>query len=545
MQIKALLKHPEGPQWKHLLLVLIVFALCRILSIGVFYEGFLKNFSWLNDHLFGAGHAPAFLSRVPYHSASLFLGALCNPLFAGLLLAFYLPFIIKRKNIKRISAYDQKSDRYLVFIPALLLAWELSTYDYNYYLDRAFYFDRIGLLLLALLLWRYPLLTPLYIALAFVYRSQFNYQVEGFTLPDKRFLFDMMIMYMVVLYVRLSVPDFKIPFLFFAAVIIASNYFMSGAFKLLSSPHLIDWPLFNDPGDLFLNVHYRGWLARAGEQTIQGMHHFLTTWGRWLQLLVLLLEIGSLFVLRNRRTAMFLFASLGSMHIGIFIFGSMLFWKLIIVDLILFLAFLDKRSEIIFKGNIFPVSMLVILGSGLWLSPLHIAWHDTPFNQYFTYEVVDATGQTREIEKNEMNPYHQWFQYDKFLFLVDRPTLTVSGFGYTGAYRLSRKIKKAGVENFSLLEENEGRNRFDTQQKKEFDSFIRTYFSNRNRRLNESFFPKMLSAPHHLYNWSAGDAYHNQSPVRLFRVIFNQVYSVGGKPQQISRETVDEVSIPL
>ncbi|MGZ3885767.1 MAG: hypothetical protein ACXVDL_16090, partial [Bacteroidia bacterium] len=190
-------------------------------------------------------------------------------------------------------------------------------------------------------------------------------------------------------------------------------------------------------------------------------------------------------------------------------------------------------------------SLIVILTSGIWLKPLHIAWWDTPFNQYFTYEVTDVNDVTYELEKNEMDPYQQWFQYDKFHYLVSKPLLMVSGFGYTNTFKMSQEIKQAGARNFSALESKEGKNKFDLKQKENYEAFIKTYFSNRNKCIGTHFLPGFIKAPQHLYNSAFGPAYHSQARIRLFRVIFNQVYTADGKPEVLTKETLDEIRIPF
>ncbi|MGZ3932581.1 MAG: hypothetical protein ACXVP0_14980, partial [Bacteroidia bacterium] len=213
----GLLKRVDRQQAIQIAVVIALFMFCRIFSMTVFYEGFLKTFELLNRHLFGTGSVPLLFSYVPYHSGSILLSALRHPVFAGVLVLFYLPFLLKRQAGPVISPPYSQAERCIVFASAFLLAWELGTGDYNYYLDRTFYFDRIVLIVLAVLLLRFPLLTPVFVAFAFVFRSQFNYQVEGFALPDKRFLFDLLIMFTVIMYVRRHSSSCKVPFLFFAA----------------------------------------------------------------------------------------------------------------------------------------------------------------------------------------------------------------------------------------------------------------------------------------------------------------------------------------
>ena len=521
--------------------VLLIFALCRTVAISVFYYGFLQTFEKASHIFFEK--TPSVLAHIPFYDSSVLISSLQHPFFIITLIIFFVPFYLNRKR----ETFKYTSTRLVVFVSALMLAWELSTYDYNYYLDKAFYFDRFILLAFAVLILFYPPLTIFFVAFAFVYRSQFNFPVAGFELHDKRLLFDILLMFVAYIYARLFVEEFKIPFVYFVITIVASNYFMSGSEKIIMSPHGYEWLLNNHPADLFNNVHLRGWMAKASEPTISGIVFFLEHYGRIFQELVLVIELAALFLLRSRKTAIVVLISLCCMHVGIFVFGSMLFWKWIIIDLVLAFILLRNKEEnmaIIFSKPYFIVSLLVILVSGLWLRPIMIGWHDTPFNQYFTYEVEDADGKVYQLDKNGMNPYHQWFQYDHFLFLVNKKCLAVTGFGYSNKYKVAAKIKETKPEDYLALEEKFGKSSYDSLQKQKYDAFIKTYFKNKNQRLSQVFFPNYFAAPNHLYSSVAKNEYLNQKPVRLFRAIFNQVYTVNHKAVNINKQIVDEIIIP-
>ncbi len=530
-----------------IILILVLFFICRLLCASIFYEGFLHTFERFNSFLFGINKAPAIFIHVPYFSSSVILSALTNLLFLLGLVLFCLPLYFKRKLLSTKENYYPSAAQWLVFASAFILAWELSTYNYNYYLNQAFYFDRLFLLLLSVLLLRYPILTPVFIAFAYLYRSQFNFPVDGFPLFDKRLLFDLLLMFTVYLYAQILIPAIKIPFLFFALCIVASNYFMSGVAKISMSPHGYEWLLYNNPGDLFLNVHLRGWLSLTPKETITGIYWFLNNNGKILQIFILLIELSGLFLFQSRKLALTFLILFCFMHLGIFIFGSMLFWKWMFVNLLLTFILFYKKGFLVnelFSRKYFMASLPIIITSFIWLRPVSIGWFDTPVNQFFTYEVEDKNGKIYELEKNEMNPYHQWFQYDRFLFLMNQKCLPVSGFGYVAQYKLALEIKNAGAEGYFKLEEKKGENSFDSLKKQNYEAFIKTYFLNRNKLLENTFILSKLSAPHHLYNSSAHLSYHNQEEVRVFRVIFNQFYSQKEKITLLNKKIIDEVLIP-
>lgn len=526
-----------------LVVVLFLFMVCRLLSLEVFFEGFLKVFPRIDAFLFGRS---TLLSWVPYHQFSIVFAALLHPLFLLALILLYVPFFLKRHALLLPSFRFSIPERLIIFACAALLAWELTGYDYNYYLDRPFYTDRAVLIILALLLLRFPLLTPLFVAFAYVYRSQFNYPVDGFPLYDKRLLFDLLILFTVHVYARLYLPRFKTSFLFLALCVLASGYFAGGFIKILISPHGYEWLWNNDPADLFYNSCHRGWMASCSEDTVQTLGNFFSRYGKPFQTLAFIIELSALFLLHSRRAGIVILCALLAMHSGIFILAGILFWKWMAIDLLLLFFYFYKSGiwiNDLFRPHTYRSSLVVICLCFAWLQPIPFGWHDTPANQYFTYEVEDEAGNVYALGKNEMNPYHQWFQIDRFLFLVNKPCLPLTGFGYTYKYSVAKAIKKAGAAHYAEVELEKGKQYFQLMQKQAYERFIQTYFRNRNNRLNTRFFPSAWMAPLHLYNSEKGQVWKGQVPVKIFRVTLNRVYTLHGKPVWLSRDVVDEITI--
>lgn len=526
------------------IVLLVLFAIYSFLAKSVFYSGFLSTFQKYNHLLFGE-NIPNFLGYVPYHSKSILFSAILHPFFLGTLVCFYLPFCWKNIFNTYKSIPFEKSEKLIIFIISLTLSWELSTYDFNFYLNQAFYLDRIVLIALPFLLLRLPILTPLFVAFVYVYRSQFNYPIDGFELFDKKLLFDILVMFIAHRYIKSFFPTFKIPFLFFVLCIVGSNYFMSGIAKIIASPHGYEWLLYNDPSNLFFNVHARGWLIN-NTSLAKSILDFLSIYGYYLQVGVLVLELLTLFILKSRKIAIVIFISLIVMHLGLFLSGSMFFWKWIVVDILMIYLFSKKdlKMDHLFDRKLYYISMVLIISSNLWLHPMMIAWNDTKVNQYFTYEVTDKSGKIYQFEKNDMNPYHQWIQYDSFLFLVDKPCLPISGFGYTNNYEVANEIYYLKSDDFFSLEQEKGIIYFDAKKKLAYNDFIRQYFKIKNKRLNNSFIPKIFRAPNHLYSETIEPSYQNNVPIVCFRVIFNQIFNKRGNKIVLTKKCVDEVAIP-
>ncbi len=529
----------NGSVYAQVALLLILFWGVHALCLSVFFRGFLGNFqNWTGTD------ETTFIGATPFHSWSILLRSLMNPVFLGLLLLLYVPHFLRRKTEIVYSA----GERMLLAFFAFIITWELITYDYNYYLDSAFYFDRFLLLALCIALFRFPVLTPLFIAFALVYRAQFNYPVAGFPLYDKRILFDLLIVFAVHHYLRKFFTGFTIPVIYFIVCTVVAGYFWCGISKLMISPHGYEWLTENQPVELFNNVNLRGWLSCGYDDLVISMREFLEKYGQILQAFVFVLELGAIVIFWKRRLAIFWLVALIVMHIGILVFGSILFWKWMAVDLalIVFLVMRKKEFPEIFGGRKkILISSAIIASAFLWLKPVTIGWHDTPFNQFFHYEVEGEDGRIYQLDKNEMNPYHQWFQYDDFLFLVNERCLELSGFGYTNNYELVQKLRYDTYSDNSYRHtlEQFGRYGYDSVKADQFDRFIYTYFKNKNARIGNRLFLTALSPPDHLHTQVCGNVYDGTVRAKVVRIYFKRTFIIGGKTQVISDRLIDEISI--
>lgn len=524
-----------------LVFTLLVFLCIRLISLFVFYNGFTINFSKINSY-FNSSFIEAILSYVPYHHFSICLSAFLHPLF---LIGFVLIIRPILKYKKEIAAFSfSQSERLLVTFSAALLSWELCTYNYNYYLDNAFYLDRILLAIFPFLLWRMPFLSPVYITIALVYRSQFNYPIEGFDLFDKRLLFDILILFTAITYSKIYFKGRTPDFVQLVLCIVASNYFATGVSKIFMSPQGYEWLLQNKLSDFFLNAHQRGWMFNVSDDTIHSINSVLDNGDFVFKLSTLFIEISAFCILISRRWAILGLIAFILLHIGIFLAGSMLFWKWMAIDALLIYILLNKTFDTSFYSvKTFKVSLIIIVSSFIWLRPYPIGWFDTCINQFFTYEAIDDRGHTAAIHKNDFDPYHQWIQYDKFLRLVNENTLPVSGFGYTHDYNIQRELANLQPDSILSYIHKKGVNSYSPTWKVRYDAFMKQYFDTRNSRGEQLAFLKYIRAPHHLYNRDSGEGIHSLGKIKKLRVYFNITHNLSGVSHSLIKRPIDEIII--
>lgn len=535
------IKHKHHP-YLHLFIVLLLFACIQLLSLLIFYNGFTVNFKKILPLLSG-GTLTSVLSFVPYYSFSICISSLLHPLFLITLLLLAYPYLKNRKKL--VQQFVPATDRIIVFVSAFILSWELCTYDFNYYLNSAFYFDRILLIIFPFLLFRWPSLSVFFVAIAFVYRSQFNYPVDGFDLFDKRLLFDVLILFVAHAYVQIYVANLKINFLFLVICLVASNYFVTGLSKIAISPHGYEWLFENKLSDFFLNMQQRGWMQNVSIEKQTFIYTFLNKYSIVLQLIILSIEVGAIVILRNYKFTMALLIGFVTMHLAIFFVAGILFWKWIIIDVMLFVLIIKHRAASaneLFTSASFKMSIVVILSSFIWLRPYTIGWFDTKLNQFFVYEVEDNNGGKCELNKNEFNPYHQWIQYDKLLFLVNHEVLNVSGFGYTSKYATKSSLDNVSPETLPDLVAHSGANKFDQKKTDAFKEFLLVCFKNKNLHQNKTHWYNYLCAPNHL-NGSDGCEPERLKLIKKVRVYYCMNLNSNGIVIPVKKEEILSVNI--
>lgn len=524
----------KNKPWFQFTLILVCFKLFHSLFLFFSYAALKPGGAYINYTLF----------QSPFSYDSIIGGAFLHPFILPVVLLVYAAQYFPRTGEK--MHFYSTAEKLMACVPVWLLLWELVGSDYNYYLDSAFYFDRVLLLTTGILVWWFPALVPLFIVFALIFRAQFNYPIGGFNLADKRILFDVLILFtsvqVVKKYIRLPVYTF----IFLVFCITGSYYMVSGIHKIIISPHGYEWITENKLSDFFFNAYARGWMFPLPEPVLTSTYHFLESYGAGLKIIVLLVELSGLLLLWKRRVSIMLLMLFILLHVGIFIGGSMIFWKWIAVDLLLIFILIKyrKQTEIIFTNSILKYAVIIILTSIVWLRPAAIGWNDTPLNQFFTYEIVDENNQTFDFPKNSFDPYDSFFQTDAFYYLVKQKLVNVSGFGYTGHYKLAKLLRNSKPAGLKTLEKQYGKTRYSKKQRNGFIQFIKIFFHNKNKRLGKNMPFKILHAPYHLNNGVNGNPFTGNSKVKKVLVYFNQTWHNQGKILRLKKELCEEIDIP-
>ncbi len=187
---------------------------------------------------------------------------------------------------------------------------------------------------------------------------------------------------------------------FIGLAIHMSNYFYSGWQKTVISPSGINpfyWVFENYTQYLLLTNNEMGLFPFSFNETIaKGMFTFLDYGYIGLNLMVLIGQLASLFILRNIKATLWLTLFFDIMHVVIFLTTGIFFWKWIILNtsiVIALTAFGNRKISTDFKNFL----CLFVLCAPLIFWIERLGWFETHALNHFTIEAITSKHETVEI----------------------------------------------------------------------------------------------------------------------------------------------------
>jgi len=152
-----------------------------------------------------------------------FLAGLKPVLFT---IAISIPLVLGWKRLRWEALGPDRTLQIFVCVLIFTIAWAFSLYEYNFYLDRGHYADRLILIgLAALSVWR-PGFVPLFLLQAFLLAGQFDCPLRNFKRTDVLVLFEVLVAWTGYAFIKLILPRFSVkPFALLAFCLLASHYF--------------------------------------------------------------------------------------------------------------------------------------------------------------------------------------------------------------------------------------------------------------------------------------------------------------------------------
>ena len=457
-----------------------------------------------------------------------------------LIVSTFLLFFHKKLSWSSFENY--KTLRLLVIIILFPIFWEQFFYDYNFYHDSDFLVDKILLLLFMVLVYIHPSFVFMFISLGMILFSLLGVPLAESSSshwPEMRPIYDLTIMFISFLLLNIVRNVKTNIFLLLALSIHASNYFIPGVAKIEISPNGWEWTFLDNLDNLFVSSYLYGWLGFIHEDIIMSIAKIIDILDPALTIFNMILQLGAIFLLINKRVSITLFLLFEALHIGIFIVSGIFFWEWIIINVgfAYILHTLPKEdTAFLFDKKVNMIFMMLLILSPLMYRPFIFAWWDGAVNTVYDIYIETDDNKTIKLNKIDLSPYYEVFIQNHLSYINPDPTL-VNNHGFllrdlhpyshsflilinklcqgclqhevssfkNDSYLLYNALENASsVDEVSALLTKHGSFDFDKDKKEILESFLYDYFTNYNQRGVKKYdLYKKLGAPYTLYEHSA------------------------------------------
>lgn len=488
------------------------------------------------------GHLPEQGYGEPIIARQLIAHAFSRPLLfiaaASVSVAFVIALRLRWSDFARGQAL-----RGFITIVAGISVWTHATSDVNLYFNQVYLIDRLLLIVLAAgVVWRPAFVLP-FLWLLFGFLWQYDYPlITQYPWTDMNMLLAAMALMGAFVVVRM-VAGFRNTdiYLFVLVCIIASFYWGSGLGKAelnwISHPHL---------NYLIGGAYANGWLSFMPATTIAAIALSAAPMALPLMLFTLVVEWGSVLILARRWTTLAFIAGFICFHLGVFAFTGMLFWKWIVLEVVLVALFFAKRAQMpaIYGPGWFMLSVLLIAISALWVRPVNLSWYDTRAAYVFGYRGIAKSGRVYELPIQTFTPYADMFTLGIFEYINPKPQLLHIWNVTVNREVASRLVQPIDANAFFAYEEEKNIVHYDAGRAALFDKFMQQTMRHLNARGSKASPFSFAQPPAHLWTLPRSPIFSGQE--ELVRVeVYQRTWLLSEGDMRIIRERpIREVAIP-
>jgi hypothetical protein len=486
----------------------------------------------------------------PYHEWSLLWGSLKNPV---VLLIFFIPslyLLVFRKNIRWELLEWTTPLKYLIFLSSLILTWTFSTHDINHFVGQEHYFDRLILIALNIAILLRPGFIWPYLCALLLMASQSYYWLGEFSVTDKMLpLYLVMLFSMLVLAIPVvrrfsdgdAAPRISSESLVVVTLaVMAGHYVIPALYKISIGPNLYEWVFSHDLHLHTATSYGRGWLNVLSKDAYTNLIRFVDRFEPLMLAITLAIELAFFTIMWNRRWALVVLSAGAILHLGIFAFSGIFFWKWIFLEVILVVFVMRLPKSIFNRRNSIIVALVIVLMLAAGHRPI-LAWFNIPISNNFVVKVIGASGQEYLIDDNFMSPFGIAFSFNRLYYLL--PGERAEVLRSTRDWEKYLELKSMEPEMANSFVTNGDHNYFNEQRAQKFDVFFQTYFANLNQSGRKKMLLSYLGAPPHLWHFLDGEIYRMQEPVVRVKVFFKQTYYAREQFYEITNELVRDIKI--
>ena len=305
--------------------------------------------------------------------------------------------------------------------------------------------------------------------------------------------------------------------------LVAAYYFQAGFNKAT----LPSWVSSNVLANFIFASHVGGWFYSHDSETALRALNMIRLANPLMIATTLIIELGSVFILSNRRVALALLAGFMLLHSLIFMLMGILFWKWLCMDACLLIVVWRMKAPLameLFSRKNFGFGVATTAGILIFMQPWGQGSLNTPLAATYRFEAVGESGERYSLSSDFFAPYDVIFAQRRFYCLSDQAPV-VSTFGSTKNPSLFREIGQAGpdaVQIAKIIDDAQTNGNAEStedaanpQLAAQFDQFV-TRFVQAKLNAGESAIAERIGPFHHILQSPGGEGlapYDWQEPI--------------------------------
>ena len=435
--------------------------------------------------------------------------------------------------------------RNLMLFFCVILVWDFSFYEYNWYFDQTHLADRILLLLLVPATYFRPFFLIPFLSLALVIIGQFEV-LPVYSIANPEMFLQLILLFICFFIFKILTKKFRfVNFIFLFGCVMATNYIFSGAGKLFKE----DWLFYDQINYVMISSYANGWANFLSLEEIEKITTLLGNLNIPLKLFTLFVECGFLFFFLRLKWTRVLLSSAIALHIGIFIFTGIFFWSWILLHTaLLFFVLKEKVFEEtkIFNTRYLLLSMPIILSGLLWNQPVYLVWYDIPFGYSHRYIAETEAGKSYSLSSDFFHPYDYQFTLTRFSYLDKKTRLGTSN-GATSRHQIFNFFKEdRTLEELSEFEKSMGSIHYSEDKKVFLENFIKKFVQNKNEAQDKNVgYLSVLKTPDLLWvsKKEEGQVNENEKIAKIIITNSTGYYTESKGYKMIVTDTISSIKI--
>ncbi|NNF16910.1 MAG: hypothetical protein HKN70_09180 [Gammaproteobacteria bacterium] len=389
----------------------------------------------------------ALILDADHYRAPLLLPGIADRFGPGLLLLAGVGLIALAVIGKPLTAWQQLDSgqllRQFILMLAVVIAWPLTTYGYNHYLDQAHAFDRAALLLCLLgLIWR-PIFVLPFLIIAYGLLGQLIEPALGGTIIAHKTQVLRVLELFAAAFIVFALSGFRNTrhFVFLACCFVAAGYWIPAVAKLQ-----LDWLSGNRIDFVPVTAYAHGWLGHLEPRQIVEFSKQLLVVNGPARFAVIILETAFLVFLFGRFLSYGLLLGAIVFHLCVFALFGFFFWTWIALDaalLYLLIRYYGNAATAPWARSQLWLSVALIGFGTYWAKPPALGWYETPLAYTYRIEAGLDNGETATLHPRFFAPYEDVFTMASFSYLTRDHARLVSAYGVTRDKSIKEALAQA------------------------------------------------------------------------------------------------------